>query len=235
MAGVLSLTASRMVITDMYPPSDTSAAYATMQTNLGRLRVFGYKGIPMRDVDAFALNGTALLKDASIVVATSPAGHDNDGTPTSHMGCQAFKQNLFYKLCFDTGAHQTVVMTYCPSAIPSPKRLELWLELDQSYLQGRTIIATLAHCRQYRCHVGLEQQPESLLGDDVGVLICLPMHAIPLLVITEGKLDIADTIHRILQESAGQILTLGAYTYAFEIDVSERSLILSGPAGPDVP
>ena len=118
-------------------------------------------------------------------------------------------------------------MTYCPTAIRDPRRLDLWVELQKDYLQNRLLMATAATFRKYRCHNG-EQSNGHYLGDTVAVLMCLPTWTVPLLVWNEGKCDIADSIHKFLEVTSGNLLTLAAFKCELEVDIADRSLQMSG-------
>ena len=109
-------------------------------------------------------------------------------------------------------------MTYAPRALPRPYRMELWIDAGNV----RVTLASPAFFRKYRPRRGLNDDVRAL-SDDVAVLCHLPQCHVPLLVWQGEKLDVSRSIARILQNTEGNLLTLGAFTLELELDIVEAS------------
>ena len=122
---------------------------------------------------------------------------------------------------WQSSEHQTVMMTYAPHALPMDargrRRLELWIDRHE-----RVTLASPAFFRKYRPRLGLNDNVR-ILSDDVAVLCHLPSVHVPLLVWQGEKLDVSRSIGRILQNTEGNLLTLGAFTLELELDIVEAS------------
>ena len=194
--------------------------FEEMHRNLAYLKNLGYRqGRPQEDVDGLNIS-VDLLTAASVIIAGSPSPHDADAVYHTDGGTIEFKQNMFYSLQSHSEQHQTIMMTYAPGAIPEPYHLELWIDAGNK----RVTLASPAFFRKYRPRRGLNDDVRVLSDDDnVAVLCHLPQCHVPLLVWQGEKLDVSRSIGKIMQNTQGNLLTLGAFTLELELDIVEAS------------
>ena len=62
-----------------------------------------------------------------------------------------------------------------------------------------------------------------VLSDDVAVFCHVPQRHMPMLVWQDDKLDVSRSIVKILQNTDGTLLTLGAFSLELELDIVEAS------------
>ena len=208
---------NRLVATDWKSP-DAGPALAEMQQNIADLNNLGYRqALPHQNVDGMNIS-TDLLTAASVIIAGSPSPHDVDDNYHDECGTRRFKQNMFYSLQSYSKPHQALFLTYAPRALPEPYRMELWIDAGNV----RVTLASPAFFRKYRPRRGLNEDVR-VLSNDVAVLCYLPQCHVPLLVWQGEKLDVSRSIARILQNTEGNLLTLGAFTLELELDIVEAS------------
>ena len=221
MAGVLDTAkiAARLIITDMYSPSAETLAGNELRLSMERLQAAGCKQeMPIQGVSALQIP-ESLKEGALMFIAGSPANHDSSGkraSSDSRAGNVAFKEEVFYSLCWNTTAHQGVFMTYSAAAC---RILEYWVDR----YDGRVLLVTPAHFALYRPRQGLADTLDDLTTDgklETIVAAYVPSSWVPLLGWANGKLDMRKSISNILDcFPQGNVVTLAAYTGELELDL----------------
>ena len=159
-----------MVLTDYESPGPDTTAGAALAQNLDFMESqIGLRPSIIQNIDGLKSSSRPLsdyIKNSSLVIAGSPAPHDQlgnkigvgeDGHKSSN---NTFKQDLFYSLCWHSPESTCIAMTWSANAC---ERLEFWS--DPNACLGRALVIAPAEFRTYRPRRGTATVVESLSGE----------------------------------------------------------------------